>query len=161
MQISKIEKDRIKELSIFSKDVFIDYYNDLIGNKQARYMADLFLSEESIEKLIDQGAIFIVAEENNEILGFSEYLLEENKVFLSKLYVSKNYRNQGIGKMMLDSCIEYSKENNIDTIYLTVNKNNTSSINVYKHCGFKIVDSVVNDIGNNYVMDDYIMELSL
>lgn len=41
--------------------------------------------------------------------------------------------------------------------YLTVNKNNTKAISAYKNFGFIITDSTKTDIGNNYVMDDYIM----
>ena len=50
--------------------------------------------------------------------------------------------------------------NNKKAIYLTVNKKNKTK-DKYLHWGFKIIDSVVSDIGNNYVMDDYIMELKI
>ena len=46
-------------------------------------------------------------------------------------------------------------------IYLTVNKGNTPSYQIYLHLGFKVIDSVVNDIGHGYVMDDYIMEYTI
>ena len=42
--------------------------------------------------------------------------------------------------------------------YLTVNKYNSSSIEVYKKRGFEITDAAVTDIGSGFVMDDYIME---
>lgn len=161
MKIIKVEPDLIEKTSDYASKLFIEYYIDLIGSKQAQYMASLFLSKEAITKLISNGAIFKLVVNNNTILGFTEYLLEDNRVFLSKLYVSKEYRNKGIGKLMLEDCIKYAKENNKDSIYLTVNKGNTNSIEIYKHIGFKIIDSVINDIGNNYYMDDYIMELSI
>ena len=46
-------------------------------------------------------------------------------------------------------------------IYLTVNKYNSGSIEVYKKLGFTVADQVVTDIGGGYVMDDYIMEKAL
>ena len=52
---------------------------------------------------------------------------------------------------------EQVKINMLQGMYLTVNKYNEHAIDVYKHYGFKIVDSVVTDIGNGFVMDDYIM----
>lgn len=161
MRIEQVNKQTLQIASDFITNVFVDYYNDLIGNKQATYMADLFLSKQAIEKLMDLGAIFKMVIDNEEIVGFTEYIKEDNKVFLSKLYVRKDRRHTGIGKMMLDDCIEYTKANNLHTIYLTVNKGNTHSIDVYDHIGFVRVDSVVNDIGNGYVMDDYIMELTI
>lgn len=42
-----------------------------------------------------------------------------------------------------------------------MNKYNTASIKVYKNLGFIIADSIVADIGNGFVMDDYIMEKKL
>lgn len=161
MDIIGINSSLINKTSVFAKDVFVDYYTDLIGIKQAQYMANLFLSESAISKLINNGAIFKMVCENDEILGFTEYILEDNRVFLSKLYVRKDKRNQGVGKLMLEDCVQYAKNNLIDSIYLTVNKGNNNSIEIYKHLGFKIIDSVKNDIGNNYYMDDYIMELKI
>lgn len=159
--MTSVDNKLIRQCSEFASEVFIDYYNDLIGNAQAVYMADLFLSEEAIAKLIRDGAIFRIVEDNDEIIGFCEYKKEEDRVFLSKLYASKDHRGKGIGRMMFEDVVNYAKENGINKIYLTVNKGNTPSYNIYLHLGFKVIDSVVNDIGHGYVMDDYIMEYQI
>lgn len=41
---------------------------------------------------------------------------------------------------------------------LTVNKNNVKAIRAYEKTGFKNIGSLVQDIGNGFVMDDYKME---
>ena len=41
-------------------------------------------------------------------------------------------------------------------IWLTVNKHNNGTIAVYKKFGMKIIRSQVTDIGNGFVMDDYV-----
>ena len=161
MDIIEVHEDLIDVTSAFASDVFIDYYSSLIGKTQANYMADLFLSKEAISKLIEDGAIFKIVLDNFEPVGFTEYVKQDDRVFLSKLYVRKDKRNKGIGRLMLNECIKYTKANNLTKIYLTVNKGNTKTIEKYKHIGFVTIDSVVNDIGNNYVMDDYIMQLEL
>lgn len=161
MNIILVEEDLVPLTSFFAKDVFIEYYSNLISKQHATYMADMFLSEEAITELIHKGAIFKLVLDNNEPVGFVEYIKENDKVFLSKLYVRKDKRNKGIGKYMLDDCIDYTKNNNLNKIYLTVNKGNTQTIKKYDHLGFKQIDAVVNDIGNGFVMDDYIMELTL
>lgn len=161
MNIILVEEDLVPLTSYFAKDVFIDYYTKLIGKDQSIYMADKFLSEQAIQDLINNGAIFKLVLDNNEPVGFIEYINESDKVFLSKLYVRKDKRNKGIGRFMLQDCISYTKENNLNKIYLTVNKGNSQSIKKYDHFGFKQIDAVVNDIGNGYVMDDYIMQLEL
>ena len=161
MNIISIDNYDINKFSNFAQEVFIDYYDSLIGHNQATYMANLFLSVKTINSLLIKGAIFKLVIDNNELVAFIEYIKEKDKVFLSKLYVRKDKRGCGIGKFMLKDCLDYAKENNKNSIYLTVNKGNTNSINVYLHLGFKIIDAQVNDIGNGYVMDDYICELQL
>ena len=161
MQIVKIDESMISATSGFAQRVFVDYYNDLIGPDQAIYMADLFLSEIAIKELLNEGAVFKVVIEYDQIIGFYECKKEEERVFLSKLYVDKHYRGEGIGKMMFEDLVEYTKSCGLNQIYLTVNKYNTPSYNIYLHLGFKVIDAVENDIGHGYIMDDYIMEYTI
>ncbi|MBQ2657192.1 MAG: GNAT family N-acetyltransferase [Erysipelotrichaceae bacterium] len=161
MKLIPADRKMIPMLSEFAGDVFIDYYKDLIGIDQAVYMAGLFLSQEAISNLMDQGAVFVLAMEEDKPVGFCEYIKEGSRLFLSKLYAEKIHRGKGIGKQLFLNCLEYAKENDLKSIYLTVNKYNTPSYEIYLHLGFKVIDAVVNDIGNGYVMDDYIMEYTL
>lgn len=62
---------------------------------------------------------------------------------------------------MMRKFIELCKLRNLNKIWLTVNKRNFRSIDVYKHFGFETVREEYTDIGAGYVMDDYIMELKL
>ena len=59
---------------------------------------------------------------------------------------------------MLQFIEQIARELGLSSIYLTVNKNNEHSIAVYKKKGFLTVKDQVADIGNGFVMDDYIME---
>ena len=51
-----------------------------------------------------------------------------------------------------------AKEKSLNRISLTVNKDNTGSINMYKKVGFLICGTAVKDIGEGFIMDDYQME---
>lgn len=42
-------------------------------------------------------------------------------------------------------------------MYLTVNKGNELGIRAYKGHSFETIESVESDIGNGFIMDDYIM----
>ena len=156
----QVYEDLVPLLSFFAKDVFIDYYDNLIGNQQATYMADMFLSEEAISQEISEDTVFKLMLLDNMPIGFTEYKLDGDRVFISKLYMHKDYRKKGYGEMMLKDAIAYAKDNKKNKIYLTVNKHNPS-YKIYLKWNFKNIESVVNDIGNGYVMDDYIMELDI
>ena len=54
-----------------------------------------------------------------------------------------------------------AKERNLKAVWLTVNRNNSHAIEVYKHKGFIITRTQVADIGNGFVMDDYIFEKNI
>ena len=82
-------------------------------------------------------------------------------MFLSKLYIKKEFRHNGLGTKAFDFIKDYAIKNNFNKIQLTVNKYNENTINAYIKWGFKTIDSVVTDIGNNFVMDDYIMEYKM
>ena len=161
MEILNVNTELIPETSAFAQEVFIDYYTAINGYEHASYMAEKFLSEEAIAQLIDSGAVFLLLKQENMPVAFCEYIDEGDRIFLSKLYVHKDLRGKGLGRIMFERCKEYARRRNRNSIYLTVNKHNTPSYELYLHLGFKIIDSVVTDIGNGYVMDDYVMQLKI
>ena len=161
MEICNAKREDIAETSAFAQRVFIEYYDDLIGHEQAVYMAELFLSQEAIGRLMDEGAVFRLVREGGKILAYYEYKPEADRMFLSKLYVDKDARGKGLGRMMFTDLLKETEKHGLNRIYLTVNKGNTPSYKIYLHLGFKVTDAVVNDIGHGYVMDDYIMEYRL
>jgi hypothetical protein len=57
--------------------------------------------------------------------------------------------------------IDIAKEHNKTSIRLTVNKYNNTTIKAYEKWGFSTINDVVTDIGNDFVMDDYIMEYDI
>ena len=78
--------------------------------------------------------------------------------FLSKLYIKKEERGQGFSSRAFDFLEDLCRKEGRRSIWLTVNKQNEIPLAVYRHRGFQITDSVVTDIGSEFVMDDYIME---
>lgn len=53
------------------------------------------------------------------------------------LMVDKEYRNMGLGQMLLNRIIEEAKDENYDYIILTVMKGNTNAAHIYRKCGFE------------------------
>lgn len=91
----------------------------------------------------------------NDVVGYFGISDKQDYLFLSKLYIKKEFRHKGIGAKAFEKIKQIA---NGKKIRLTVNKYNTNTIKAYEKWGFKTVDAVVTDIGNGFVMDDYIME---
>ena len=71
--------------------------------------------------------------------------------------MEKSSRGQGISRLMLGKLLTIAAAEGLSHIWLTVNKNNHSSIEIYKKLGFAMVGELITDIGSGYVMDDYKM----
>jgi ribosomal protein S18 acetylase RimI-like enzyme len=83
---------------------------------------------------------------------------QEKSLFLSKIYVSKNYRGKKIGKTAMAFVEAKAMKMQCKSITLTVNKYNVNSIAAYETMGFKNMGEMITDIGEGFIMDDYKME---
>lgn len=122
-------------------------------------MVERYQSVQAITEQLEQGYHYLLALEDGQPCGFCGYHRETDRMFLSKIYIRKDFRRHGIASAFLKQVTEESQ--GLAAIYLTVNKHNAGSIAAYQHFGFETIDSVVTDIGHGYVMDDFIMQKSL
>ena len=96
-----------------------------------------------------------------ELIGYTGVHPEEELLFLSKLYLKKQHRGHGYGRKMIEFVAGLARELGKSGVYLTVNRYNENTIAVYHATGFETVRTQVADIGNGYVMDDYVMQLAV
>lgn len=78
---------------------------------------------------------------SNELVGY--IFIKTNKRekgFISPLWVSKKYRNNGIGKKLLKDAID-----KYEAIDLVVKKDNKIALNLYKKYGFVVIGDGNND----------------
>ena len=93
--------------------------------------------------------------------GYAGIHPEKDALFLSKLYLHKDFRGQHLATQAVDFLKNYCREKGLKKIWLTCNKYNSHTLDVYHHLGFHDVHSEVTDIGNGFVMDDYILEMEI
>ena len=86
---------------------------------------------------------------------------DTNRFFISKIYLLKEHRGEGLCSATIRFYERRARERGLDALYLTVNKHNEMAIRAYKAKGFEVIDAVETDIGDGYIMDDYIMEKKL
>ena len=135
-----------------------EHYISIVGKPQIDYMLKEFQSASAIHKHIGEGFEYFIIIYNQEAVGYLSVRPEKEALFLSKIYVLSEYRGKGIGKRAMEFIDDRAGYHNLKTIYLTVNKNNSNSIKAYERMGFENLGSVVKDIGNGFVMDDYKMK---
>lgn len=92
------------------------------------------------------------------IAGFAHGVLDGSDCKLDKLYVHPDCQRQGIGSTLLAAIRDWAGQHAARRLWLQVNRGNTQAIAAYQKYGFRIVEARVFDIGNGFVMDDYVME---
>lgn len=90
------------------------------------------------QELLNENSCYFVAKDTSGIIqGFAgvQFVLDETNIM--NIVTKKSYRNQGIGSLLLEKLIAFSKENNMRLITLEVNENNSSALALYNKFGFK------------------------
>ncbi|WP_396181385.1 GNAT family N-acetyltransferase [Flavobacterium sp.] len=152
-----------KQLSIvrdLAYTIWPSSYIKILSEAQLDYMLDTFYSIDNLEKKMDAGQVFELLLEDTKVIGFVSYEFnckETELLKLHKIYLLPETQGKGFGKFMINEVIKIAKSNNQKGIYLNVNKYNTAKF-FYEKLGFVISKEEVIDIGNDYVMDDYVME---
>ncbi|WNY27406.1 GNAT family N-acetyltransferase [Methanolapillus ohkumae] len=160
-------KDQCIEIAKLAQEIWKEHYTPIIGEKQVDYMLNRFQSPEKIySDISDNGFVYYAACDGPKFVGYLGLRPDEKGIFISKLYVKKEMRKKGIAQLLFQQAVIESRRllpknpvhQTIDhpCFWLTVNKNN-NAIGFYKKIGFEISDEVVTDIGEGFVMDDYIM----
>lgn len=80
------------------------------------------------------------------------------RFFISKIYLRACGRGRHFASGVIAFYEDLCRKRGLRAMYLTVNKGNVLGIRAYKGNGFEVIDAVETDIGQGFVMDDYIME---
>ena len=151
----------IYSVSAVAEDIWHEHFDPIIGEAQVDYMLEKFLSPDAIAEQINSGYQYYLFSFEYTFAGFAGVHKKDGSLFLGKLYVEKDYRGKGIASYMFRQFIEMCKKHELDKIWLTCNRHNKHTLDVYKHWGFEIVREEATDIGNGFVMDDYILEYKI
>lgn len=74
---------------------------------------------------------------------------------------SSNQKKTSFASKALEFIENLAIQQGLKKIVLTVNKHNSVTIEKYLKMGFRNIGPIVTDIGNGYVMDDFILEKNL
>jgi hypothetical protein len=96
-------------------------------------------------ELEDRNNSFFIAEINGKAVGYAklregqtvECVRGENAVELHRIYVLEKMTQRGIGKILLQACLDEAKARGFDAFWLSVFALNASAIEFYKRQGFK------------------------
>jgi RsiW-degrading membrane proteinase PrsW (M82 family)/ribosomal protein S18 acetylase RimI-like enzyme len=158
-----IRKASSKDVPLIKKladEVWPQTYAPILSKEQIDYMMNMMYSEESLQQQMLKNEFIIVY--NLKIpVGFASFSLMEPGIYkLHKIYVLANQQGKGTGKYLIDQLVNAMKIKGATALRLNVNRFNKSQ-GFYEKMGFNIINEEKIDIGNGYIMDDYVMEKKL
>jgi len=159
MIIKATEKD-IFIIQDLAKKSWQSAYSNILEQEQIDYMLDLMYSESTLKTHLENPNYeYYLISEDEVYLGFIgfEFHNELETTKLHRIYFLKEAQGKGLGKKALEFVKTATEKSGDKRLTLTVNKNNNAK-NFYESQGFKVYDEAIFDIGNGYVMDDYLME---
>jgi len=132
-------------------------YGSILSKEQIEYMLDEMYDKVSLTQQLNSSHQFFIAHKGGEAIGFASVSKEDGFFKLNKLYVLPAMQNTGAGKKLLHAVIEYVQKHGGIKLLLQVNRNNPA-VSFYNKMGFVILYEFNFDIGNDYFMNDYMME---
>jgi ribosomal protein S18 acetylase RimI-like enzyme len=163
MKITVATQEQLSIVKQLAQDIWYVAYKDIISTDQIDYMLNMIYSIASLEKQYQNNHVFLLVQDTDSFIGYASYELNfelTHKTKIHKLYVLPHWQGKGVGKLLLDEITHTAKRSNQESLILNVNKYNTA-VHFYQKVGFSIAHSTLVDIGNSYVMDDYVMELKI
>ena len=92
------------------------------------------------QELLCDNSHFIVAKNEDEIIGFAGFKVLLEDADLMNIVVKKSYRNKGVGSLLLKNLMDLFFSFSLVSLYLEVNENNLPAIHLYQKFGFKKID---------------------
>ena len=87
-------------------------------------------------ELENENSKYIVAKDQNNIVGFAGIWIAIDEAHITNIVWRKNFRNKGIGSLLLKELINLCITLNLNSITLEVNSNNLPAINLYEKFRF-------------------------
>jgi len=155
------DSEKIKEITDLATIIWHEHFASILSMEQIDYMVDKFQSYKAVSEQIADGYEYYQLKLDGELVGYTGVHEKEHGLFLSKLYIKKDCRGHGLSSQAFTFLKNRCKERGLERIWLTCNKYNSYTLDIYKHFGFVTIDTAETDIGSGFVMDDFIMEYKL
>lgn len=163
MKITKATIENIPLIKEIAEKSWRKHYPGILSNEQIEYMLEQMYSETELKNHFENPNYhyYLLGDEEKTlgIMGFENHY-QEKTTKLHRIYLLEEAKGKGVGKFAINFLKNQAKESGDQRIILNVNKQNPSYY-FYVSQGFKVYEETVLDVGNGFVMDDYLMEYFL
>ena len=146
-KIRKATKKDITELAKLRREFHIYFQKELklYGDS---YIPEIEEYENHIEDFLKRrlSKIFVALVDSKVVGYIKGHIFEDDFDFrkygnIDEIIINKDYRGQGISKLLGNELEKYLRKHNIEGIYSSVHNNNESSLKLHENQGFKPIST--------------------
>lgn len=164
LTLRPLEERDFDAVTALARAIWLAHYAALVTTAQIEYMLSSRFTIENLRTYLRADKRWMdVLEIDGALAGYCSYALTDQprELKVEQLYLLPRLHGLGLGARMLAHVEDRSLGLGARTLMLTVNKRNEKALKLYRRAGFVVREEAVFDIGNGYVMDDYVMEKRL
>ncbi|MFN3382787.1 MAG: GNAT family N-acetyltransferase [Runella zeae] len=164
LEIIVASEEHLSEINRIAHETWPSTFGEILSPKQISYMLEWMYSMDSLKQQItEKGHVFLLAKDETGFLGYASYELHYqalHKTKIHKIYLLPASQGKGVGAALIAQIRARATQHNDLSLLLNVNRYN-KAVGFYEKVGFQIVGSEDIDIGDGFLMQDFIMEKPL
>jgi ribosomal protein S18 acetylase RimI-like enzyme len=133
-----------------------------------KFMNESFTKEALMKEVGEPGNIFLLAYDEKEPAGYVRMrennnppeLGNRNSIEIARIYAATNTIGKGVGKTLMQKCIEIAQEKKKDVLWLGVWEKNNRAIDFYIKWGFEKFSTHIFMLGDD-PQTDWLMKKEL
>jgi GNAT superfamily N-acetyltransferase len=152
-------------ISALACRVWRAHYPSILSRAQIEYMLHWMYDVKQLREDVRRGVTYellLLRESGNErLIGFCGYEETGSELKLHKLYLEVAEHGRGLGSLLLKHVEDEARRRKLEAVVLAVNRRNEKALRAYRRNGYTTRLELKKDIGNGFVMDDYLLAKSL
>ncbi len=162
MDFRKATTDDCDLINSIARQIWAPTYEHLMSPEQLVYMFDMMYSPTNLlHAMTEGGQTFMIFSHEGRDVGYVSYeTLPDHDFYLQKIYLLPTLQGRGSGRRMLELLLDHlrSLDPAARRLGLNVNRQNLKAVWFYLRNGFEIMHRRDHHIGNDYYMNDYVLE---
>lgn len=148
LQIRAIKASENEELAALLRPILIEMGVPKVGTAYADKALDCMYETYDV----DQAEYFVI-EEEGKLLGGAGIAALANYdgpvCELQKMYISASLRGKGVGKQLMDVCLDFAKTSGFEQVYIETMPYMEAAQKLYKKSGFEYIDGPMGCTGHS------------
>ncbi|OQP68511.1 GNAT family N-acetyltransferase [Niastella populi] len=156
-------------IATLSRQTFYDAFaGDNTEADMDKFMNETFTREKLMKEVGATGNTFLLAYDGDEAVGYARVRETTNPLLveggealeIARIYAEQKSIGKGVGKALMERCIELARQKNVPVIWLGVWEKNAKAIAFYTKWGFEKFSEHVFMLGND-PQTDWLMKKML